>query len=81
MAEQHESAEFNPQHCKRQRLRLLGIYDKLVNKMKEGQEEEVKSTSHPNYILTPNNPEQLQMLTASLRPRNTVCPWCLVIRI
>lgn len=68
--------------CKKEKEKLLGVYNKLFNKMKEGQEEEIKPTPHTNYI---SNFEQPRAAAhwhgqhAGLR--NTVCPWCLLIRI
>lgn len=61
---------------------MLEVYNKFVNKMKAGQEEEIRPTPHTNYI---SNFEQRR--AAAYRHgqhsgwRSTVCPWCLVIRI
>lgn len=53
---------------------MLEVCNKLVNKMKEGQEEAIRPLHIPTTFVTLNNPEQLHMTWPALRPEEYYMP-------
>ena len=54
---------------------MLEVYNKLVNKMKEGQEEEIRPTPHTNYISNFEQPRAAAILTwPTLMPEEYCMP-------